>query len=66
MSALANTACCIWINSPGEVETRLPEVTEQAAGLQKALSSAGSFLTYMTLVSQGPRHSLVLILLGKP
>lgn len=40
---MANTACCIWINTSGEVETQLHKITEQAIWLEKVTPSVGSF-----------------------
>lgn len=43
MSAVANTICCTWINSFGEVDTQLLDLTEQVPWLKKSTPSAGSF-----------------------
>lgn len=37
-----NVTCCIWINSLGEVETQLHNVTEQAIWLKKVILSMES------------------------
>ena len=35
--AVANTTCCTWINTSGEVETQLHKITEQATWLKRWL-----------------------------
>nr|XP_044611139.1 syncytin-A-like isoform X2 [Equus asinus]XP_044611140.1 syncytin-A-like isoform X2 [Equus asinus] len=41
--AVANTICCTWINTSGEVETQLHKITEQATWLMKVTASVRSF-----------------------
>ena len=40
---MANTICCTWINTSGEVETQLHKITEQATWLMKVTASVRSF-----------------------
>lgn len=41
--AVASTTCCHWVNTSGEVEIQVHEITEQTIWLEKVTPSMGSF-----------------------
>lgn len=41
--AVADTPCCTWINTAGDVETQLYKITNQAAWLKKVTPSTWTF-----------------------
>ena len=51
--AVANTTCCAWINTCGEVETQLSKITERPTWLKKVPSLADFSLTYLILIVLG-------------
>lgn len=51
--ATANTTCCTWINTSGEVETQLPKITKKATLFTKMSPSMWSFFNLFDLCCFG-------------